>query len=138
MQTATQAEQAPFDRIIPGQPRLDQPMPGLDWEQKDIVTGHPLPTLENVLVVLRAYKIEIACPLLYANDFVPFFGGRYEASAEHQRDNHVERLRGTCTANRLDISHDKLADYLQMLGLLRADRERREANQERLRQEGVI
>lgn len=125
-------------RHVPGLPRLDQAMPAIAWEQTDIVTGHPLATLENVQIVLDAYQLEIACPLLYADDYVPFFGERYVASSEHQRDCHTERLRGICTANRLDISHDKLAEYMQMLGLLRADRERRATNQQRLKKGGAL
>lgn len=125
-------------RHVPGLPRLDVPMQNLPWDQTDIATGLPLPTLENVEVVLAGYQIEIACPMLYADDFVPFFGERYIASAEHQRDCHIERFRGTCTANRLDLRHDRLAEYLQMIGLLRADRERRAANRQRLKRGGAL
>lgn len=137
MHAVAELEPNSIDKHVPGLPRLGVPMSGLPFEQRDMI-GHPLPTIDNVKVLLAAYKIEIACPALYEADYVPFFGERYVASAEHQRDCHVERFRGVCTANRLDISHDRLAEYLQMIGLLRADRERREANRQRLKRGGAL
>lgn len=132
------AEAPLIGRHVPGLPRLDVPMQNLKWNQTDIVTGRPFPTLENVQVVIAGYQIEIACPLLYECDYVPFFGERYVASPEHQRQCHVERLRGICAANRLDIKHDRLAEYLQMIGLLRSDKERRDSNKRRLKTGGAL
>lgn len=102
-------------------------------------SGAPLPTLENVEALLEAYQLEIARPLLNADDFAPFFGDRYHANCgEHVRDCHRARLQGLCALNGINISFDNIGRYCQLLGLQIEDQERRAANTRRLSRGGAL
>lgn len=118
-------------------PALNERLP-IEFPHSDR-DGHPLPTIENVEALLEAYQIEIARPLLNADDFCPFFGGRYHAHcSEHVRDCHRARLQGLCGLNGITISFDSVGRYCQLLGLQIEDQERRAANTRRLSQGGAL
>lgn len=118
-------------------PALNKRQP-IDFPHTDH-DGYPLPTLENVEALLEAYQIEIARPLLNADDFAPFFGDRYHANCgEHVRDCHRARLQGLCALNDMNISFDSAGRYCQLLGLQIEDQERRAANTRRLSRGGAL
>lgn len=118
-------------------PALNERLP-IDFPHTDH-TSLPLPTLENVEALLEAYQLEIARPLLNADDFAPFFGDRYHANCgEHVRDCHRARLQGLCVLNGISISFDSVGRYCQLLGLQTEDQERRAANSRRLVRGGAL
>lgn len=94
--------------------------------------GTPLATFDNIQSVIDAYRITIARPLLNADDFTPFFGVRYVACAENQRDCHRAQLLAICERNELHVKLEQVERYVQLRGLEVEDQERRAANAQRL------
>lgn len=116
-------------------PNIYQRLP-IAWAHLDS-DGKPLATFENIQCVIDAYRIEIARPLLNFDDFTPFFGERYVASNENQRDCHRAQLRAICERNEFNIRQEQIDRFVQILGLEIEDQERRAANAKRLRAGGV-
>ena len=115
-------------------PNIYQRLP-IAWPHVD-ADGKPLATFENIQCVIDAYRIEIARPLLNADDFTPFFGERYVASNENQRDCHRTQLRAICERCEFNIKQEQIDRYVQLRGLEIEDAERRLANAKRLRAGG--
>ena len=101
-------------------------------------SGKPLSTFENIQAVIDAYHVTIARPLLNFDDFTPFFGKRYVASNENQRDCHRAQLRALCERNEFNVTQEQVDRCVQILGLETEDQERREANKKRLRAGGGL
>jgi hypothetical protein len=117
-------------------PALDQRL-SIAWPHLD-ASGKPLATFENIQFVIDAYSVTIARPLLNADDFTPFFGERYVASSENQRDCHRAQLRAICERNELHVRLEQVERYVQLRGLEIEDQERRAANAKRLRAGGAL
>lgn len=115
-------------------PSLDKRLP-IAWPHLD-ASGKPISTFENIQAVIDAYHVTIARPLLNADDFTPFFGKRYVASNENQRDCHRAQLRALCERNEFHIRLEQVERYVQLRGLEIEDQERRAANAKRLRAGG--
>lgn len=120
-------------------PSLKQPLASIEWAHLG-EGGKPAGTLENVQAVGKAYGVVVARPPhCNTDDFTFWFGvERYEACAEHQRDCQRERMREVCTLNGMDIRHDTIARYADLLGMEQERRERKCGNEKRLKQVGAL
>lgn len=117
-------------------PALDERLP-IEFPHVD-TSGKPLATFENIQAVIDAYHVTIARPLLNFDDFTPFFGKRYVASNENQRDCHRAQLRALCERNEFNVTQQQVDRYAQLRGLEIEDQERRAANAKRLRAGGGL
>lgn len=116
---------------------LTEPIEGIAWSQVDS-NGAPLPTIENIELLLSQYAIVIARGALNADTFAPFYPGRFHAnSAENVRDVHLTRLHSLCHLNGMPAKPEQVRRWVQLIGLELEDAERREANEARLRKGGA-
>ena len=118
-------------------PDIYQPLK-IKWAHTD-PCGFPMPTFENIQCVIDTYRVTLARDFLNADDFTPFFNGRYHAKCgEKVRDCHRTQLFAICKRNEMNVTLEQVERYVQLRGLEIEDGERRKANEKRLRAGGGL